>query len=87
MLKEVKSKDGGEIAYCLEGKPLIIKPIEERYKTLRGVISGVFSATRWSNFIKQNGQAGMISGIFVSSGGVLAYCAELGDRDNAQYKF
>ena len=38
-------KDKKNICYALDGKPIIIKPIGERYKTLKGCISGLYSAT------------------------------------------
>ena len=48
-VSERKSKDGTEVIYSINNLPMIIKKVEDRYKTVRGLACGICSA-----YIKTN---------------------------------
>ena len=76
-LKECASKNGSEIAYCINNKPVIIKNIADKYKTLRGIVSGLFSAANSSGALDIGEECGIISGVWIEISGETVYRAEL----------
>lgn len=64
------SKDGKSICYNLNGIPIIIKPEETRYKTLKGCISGLFSATRNGDVLGQNGNPVILTQVAVGTSNI-----------------